>query len=185
MYALSQTEVDNINDIIENSYHLFTKHNVYGGYEIGTGRSLWLHPREFNRDYIKYDIDVTAVINTVEKFRQANFPDAKIGRCYIHRLLPGDIVYRHRDLIDGIYFKITKRFQLFLNIPSGMYIESDPYPKENTIFLFNHKENHEYKNNGSDPLSFVVFDLCDPAWINTTWQDIEKHAPDLTKDIVK
>jgi hypothetical protein len=185
MYTLSQTEANDIKEVIKNSSDLFTKHNVYGGYEIGTGRSLWLHLREFNSDYITYDVDITPVVDTVEKFRQDNFSNAKIGRCYIHRLLPGDIVHRHRDLIDGVYFQITKRFQLFLNIPNGMYIESDPYPKENSIFLFNHKENHEYKNNGNEQLAFIVFDLCDPAWCNTTWQDIEKHAPDLTKDIVK
>ena len=185
MYTLSKVEVKTINDVIEKSIDLFTKHNVHGGYEIGTGSSLWLHLREFNSKFLEYNVNVKPIIDVVEKFRQSNFPDAKIGRCYVHRLLPGQLVYRHKDLIDSVYFQITKRFQLFLNIPNGVYIESNPYPSEDSIFLFNHKENHEYKNNSNETLAFVVFDLCDPSWMNTTWENIEKHAPDLTSNIVK
>jgi len=81
------------------------------------------------------------------------------GRVYLHRLHPGGIIPKHQDDNDQPYFSIIKRYQLFLNIPENIFIESEPLPLKNSILCFNHLKFHYYKNKSNEDLFFCVFDL--------------------------
>jgi aspartyl/asparaginyl beta-hydroxylase (cupin superfamily) len=87
-----------------------------------------------------------------------NHRHLKIRRSYIHRIKPGKEIPKHVDDNDQPYFLVCKRYQLFINIPNNVIIESVPKAKENTFFWFDHNKFHYYKNNSNEDLIFCVVD---------------------------
>jgi len=122
--------------------------------------TIWAHSRIIDTDWLNYENEgVKTFVDIIYKYVLEFNSNPKFGRMYLHRLHPGGIIPRHRDNSDQPYFSIIKRYQLFLNIPESIVIESAPLPSKNSILCFNHNEFHYYENKSNENLFFCVFDL--------------------------
>ena len=125
----------------------------YGG--LRSGRTLWL--KHENADWLLSDTTVRSCSVIKNCAFEVN-GSAKFGKCYLHRLSPGDQIFPHTDRIA--YHTKVDRFHLYLEIPSGVEIVHEgPFIQPFSFIQFNHYQIHSYKNNSSSDLYFVVFDL--------------------------
>lgn len=91
-----------------------------------------------------------------------------IGRAYIHRLRPGDVILPHIDGDPGYFDHVETRYQIYLSIPSGAYLMldgavQDASTYEDTLVDLSYQLLHQYKNDGSTDWVFMVFDALKPA----------------------
>jgi hypothetical protein len=124
--------------------------------------TIWMHTRNIDSSWLNYTDPGTRIfIDVISKYVSEFNSNPRFGRAYIHRLKPGNIIGRHRDYNDQPYFSTIKRYQLFLDIPENVIIESSPMPTKNSVFWFNHNVEHYYENAGTENLIFCVFDVFD------------------------
>jgi len=149
---------------------LWGPHTQYGNGALAINNSsmqpgdctIWLHTRNIDSNWLNYtDPGTKTFIDIISKYVSGFKSNPQFGRAYIHRLKSGNIIPRHRDYNDQPYFSIIKRYQLFLDIPENVIIESSPPTTKNSVFWFDHNVEHYYENAGTENLIFCVFDLFD------------------------
>lgn len=89
----------------------------------------------------------------------------KIGRCYWHRLLPGDEIVKHNDsnLLQVQNGSLSHRYQIYLNGDPDYQLEInevtiDTIDWSNSVIDFALEKTHYYSNNSQQPWIFLVFD---------------------------
>jgi hypothetical protein len=93
---------------------------------------------------------------------------AQVGRAYIHRLRPGNVVLPHVDGDPGYFDNVQARYQIYLGIPEGAYLmldgaEQDASTYEDTLVDLSYQLLHQYRNDGSTDWVFMVFDALNSA----------------------
>ena len=92
-----------------------------------------------------------------------------IGRCYWHRLRPGDTIMEHTDSVltfveDG---QLDTRYQIYLDCPDNLIVidgvERNAKEFENSIVDFDLRMPHSYRNGGNTDWYFFVFDVMKPG----------------------
>ena len=163
--SITQSDLDELHIALTKLEYLWGPHNTGGNGPLVDNDNqctIWLQHRD-DKDWRRYDNNqsIATFISVIEKYLSDIYGNSKLkmGRVYIHRLRPGVSIRKHKDVNDQPYFSVCNRYQLFINIPENMTIESVPAPEENTFFWFNHHEWHHYKNNGTEPLIFCVIDV--------------------------
>lgn len=142
--------------------HVDTDHyRLYGA--LRGGRTIYLRKQE------RYEVtDAWNHFATVRNIVEEYSSNYSIGKCYLHRLLPGQIISPHNDLSTSATEQIQKRIQIYINIETGVEIILDGAvfnvsELQNTILDFDLKLNHAYYNNSVAPLYLFVFDLRPPC----------------------
>jgi hypothetical protein len=86
-----------------------------------------------------------------------------IGRAYITILPPGKKIYKHDDNDEtSRYWNKIDRYQFYYTGSTDVIqmIDSTSFPAlPGYLYLFDHKKEHEYKNNSNENLILLVFDL--------------------------
>jgi len=92
--------------------------------------------------------------------------DAPLGRCYWHKLMPGDKINRHDDLdqLHVINGSLANRYQIYLKGDDNFLLEMDNAVKsskdlEFSVVDFALTNTHFYQNNSNQPWVFLVFDV--------------------------
>jgi len=143
------------------------------------GRSIHLHFIDQNSMTCVLVDDVSYhsfFPKTIEMLKELAGPNL-LGRCYFHRLTPGQQILRHNDSWVTQAMPIKHRMQMYLDIPDNSILILDG--KSQDIGAYKYKLidfalnlDHYYKNNGSNPWIFLVFDILeDYAKINNIDQD--------------
>lgn len=87
-------------------------------------------------------------------------PTPRVGWVYVTKLGPGKSISRHSDT-TGQYWSDINRFQFYYLADSvTQIIDNKIVPVETGgLYLLDHRQIHEYKNNGNDDLILLIFDL--------------------------
>ena len=166
--SLGESEVKTWLTLIRDCESLWGPHNRFGGTPLiapddyaRAGETIWLHRRD-DDEWINYNSSsANQIVDILKSYRDDILPGARFGRVYVHRLKPGKIVSRHRDVNDPKYFAVVKRHQVYFDIPESCEIESGSAIVSNSVVWFDHRAWHSYTNNSDRELIFVVFDLLD------------------------
>lgn len=143
---------------------LWKDHEIFGGIKLGKtngGKTIWLHHRSRKSDWLTYnDTNINLLIDFIKTIAIEFHNSHEFGRAYIHRLKPSQQVSPHVDApYDPEYFSNVTRYQIFLDIPENVEIESTPMPAPNSLILFRNDILHSYYNNSTVDLIFIVFDI--------------------------
>jgi hypothetical protein len=123
-----------------------------------------------------YIQDFNPILKTVKSTKFSECPNTyailqriagnePIKRCYWHKLMPGEKIYRHDDaklsfVVDG---SLSHRYQIYLDSDPNFVLELDnkvipTMPWAYSIIDFALKKPHFYHNKSSKPWIFLVFD---------------------------
>jgi hypothetical protein len=156
---LSNFQIDALQEDIKANIDQFGLHYSdltylrYGG--LRSGRTLWL--KHENADWQLLDTTVRARA-VVKQCASEISASPTFGKCYIHKLLPGNRIFPHTDRLA--YHSKVDRFHLYLDIPPKVEIDHfGPKIEPYSFIQFNHHQIHSYQNYSSSDLYFVVFDL--------------------------
>lgn len=88
----------------------------------------------------------------------------RLGRCYIHKLQPGDKILKHVDTLLIASMCIERRLQIYLDVPSPVELCLDNQMQNaskyiNTLVDFALHLPHSYINTSKTPWVFLVFDV--------------------------
>jgi hypothetical protein len=157
---LTDTERHNIYQDLERVKDCFDLHSPnskkymrYGG--LRDGQTVWLHG--LNGNFLHVD-NAKNIINFIDQFAKFSGKQ-KIGRTYIHKLKPGQQIFKHKDT-DEEYFYQIDRYQIILDLPETVYIkQKGSSVSEFSLIYFNHLIQHAYSNDSDKDWYLIVFDL--------------------------
>ena len=142
------TEISGFDDLYQ-SHYISKIQQMYA--ELREGRTVWLRTDTGDGlEYTKFPI-LYKIICYVCK-------NPNLGRIYIHRLKPGDKIYKHKD--TERYHSLIQRYHIYLELPDEVVIKYngdkiDPW----SVISFDHTEYHSYDNRSSNEIKFIVFDI--------------------------
>lgn len=129
------------------------KYMKYGG--LRDGKTVWLHG--IDGEFSHKD-KAENIINFINQYAILSGHD-KIGRTYIHKLTPGQQIFKHKD-IDEEYFYRIDRYQIVLDLPDTVKInQKGSIVSDFSLVYFNHFIQHAYSNNSNKNWYLIVFDL--------------------------
>lgn len=166
---LDQTVVDTLKKEVHLNSNLWGDHGTpfnegkkiyrYRG-PLRHGKSIWLE--SVSDDFVSeagYMKLFPETLKVIEELSAGN----DYARCYWHLLSPGTRIDPHHD--DTVYHdKISKRYQIYLDIPKEAKIVIDEKLQENSklqncILDFNMRLTHAYENYSNQDLLFAVIDI--------------------------
>jgi hypothetical protein len=137
---------------------LFTTHIDHPVYRktgsLRDGSSIWYHNKE--GDYLN-SLTCVETVEFIKRFANGR----QVGRCYMHRMMPGTVIYPHNDQAYQYFFEID-RYQIFLDMPAGFAVQHKHQPQPNSVNWFDHLALHAYQNKSDQPVYFLVIDLFKP-----------------------
>ena len=134
------------------------------------GKSIWLHYLTQDLYYdkvhnITYHRYFPFTVNFIKSIAKYNL----VGRCYFHKLEPGDKILKHNDQSVTQDMPIKNRYQVYFDIPNDVELILDDQNVENTKIYENSlvdfalNLDHYYENKATSQASwiFLVFDILE------------------------
>jgi len=160
---LSLFEISTLFEELEDNNNLWSIHDKPENTALSHGQTIWINNCTSNLEPIvnrfHFFPQTFQILQTVSQNRT-------IGRCYWHKLMPGDEIKRHhdRELTFVKNKQLKSRCQIYFESKYEYCFESkdikiDMKSIENSIVRFNLLQPHYYKNESDTPWIFLVFDL--------------------------
>lgn len=105
------------------------------------------------------------------KFIREQFGDPKLGRCYWHKLAPGQQIKPHRDTLGYVSDDtVLTRYQIYLDIPDDFDLIFDEEKQQpdrwaRSLVGFCYKKLHSYSNRSQKDFYILVFDILEQSRI--------------------
>jgi len=142
----------------------WTKHAEKSETALGEGDTLhvnWFTNKARNASSVDFLVPYTM------EFIRKEFGDKKIGRCYWHKLSPGQQIRPHLDMLDYVDDDtVVTRYQVYLDIPNGVNLVFDekkhrPDDWARSLVGFCYSKLHAYENRSLEDFYILVFDILE------------------------
>jgi len=164
--SLTEHEIASLKQELQLINHLWESHGGIKNHPtaLEDGKTVYLNQCENDSlKFVKHCFDL--VPETKKIIDSIIVAPYHVGRCYWHRLMPGDCILPHSDK-DVLFVKnkkLERRYQIYLdnNDDIKMMLDND-FVKgskySNCLVDFDLRQMHAYKNTSSAPWYLLVFD---------------------------
>ena len=160
---LSLFEISTLFGELKDNNNLWSIHDKPEYTALRHGQTIWINNCTSN---LKIVVDRFHLFPQTLQILQTISQNRTIGRCYWHKLMPGDQIERHhdRELTFVKNKQLESRCQIYFESKHQYCFESNDTrinmkSIENSIVKFDLLQPHYYKNESDTPWIFLVFDV--------------------------
>jgi len=158
--SLTADEISSLKQELPLIDHLWENHHTPT--DLQDGKTVYLNQCSDSLEFVKARFDL---LPKTKKIIDSVIAPHYAGRCYWHRLMPGDGIMPHTDASLGFIKedKLEHRYQIYLDSSDDIKLMLDGKLDQgskysNCLVDFNLLKPHAYKNTSTEPWYILVFD---------------------------